>query len=230
MFLVRETSHYLREEIAQTQPRHTSPSFRGSLIASLRDRTLLSCSQAGLVTKINDATAWGLVPLFLAAQGMDVVNISIIAAIYPQVWGLTQLGTGFLSDHLGRKPLIVAGMLLQGLGISLMAIGDGLLFWIIGSTVLGVGTAAVYPTLIAAVGDHSHPMRRASQIGIYRWYRDGGFIVGGLLAGLMADAQEFRVAFLVISGINIFSAFLVVVLMVEPLTRRQLAREPSAPG
>ena len=230
MFLVRETSHYLREEIAQAQPMDSSPSFRDSLVASLRDRTLLSCSQAGLVTKINDATAWGLFPLFLAAQGVGVVNISIIAAIYPQVWGLMQLGTGFLSDHLGRKPLIVAGMLFQGLGIILMAIGDGLLFWIIGATVLGVGTAAVYPTLIAAVGDRSHPMRRASQIGIYRWYRDWGFVVGGLLAGLVGDAQGFRVAFLVISVINIFSASLVGVLMVEPLTSRRLVRKLSDPG
>ena len=216
--VVRETGHFLRGEASQHKLSR-SPTFRDSFISSLRNRSLLSCNQAGLVTKINDATIWGLFPLFLASQGLDVARIGIIAAIYPLVWGAGQLWTGLMSDRLGRKSLIVTGMLLQGLGISLAVTGEGFFFWIASATVLGIGTAAVYPTLIAAVGDQAPPARRASAIGIYRWYRDGGFIFGGLLGGLVADAQGFRLAFLVISAINVFSAVIVKVLMTEPIKR-----------
>ena len=181
------------------------------------------------MTKINDAAVWGLFPLFLASQGLDVVRIGLVAAIYPQVWGVTQLGTGFLSDHVGRKRLIVGGMLLQGLGISLAASAGGLPVWVGSAILLGVGTAAVYPTLIAAVGDSSPPMRRASAVGIYRWFRDGGFVVGGLLAGLVADAQGFHAAFLVIASTNVVSALLVAALMTEPSRARSFVRSSPDP-
>ena len=226
--LVEETIHHSRREATQNPKLAGTPSFWDSIVASIRDRTFLSCSQAGLVTKINDATVWGLFPLILASQGLDVVRIGVVAAIYPQVWGVSQLGTGFLSDRWGRKPLIVVGMLLQGLGVSLAALAEGLPFWIATAVLLGIGTAAVYPTLIAAVGDSSPPMRRASAIGIYRWFRDGGFVVGGLLAGLVVDAQDFQAAFLVIAGINFFSGFLVAVMMTEPSWGGAPAR--SVPG
>ena len=219
-----ETIHHTRKEAAQDPNRIGPRSFWGSFGVSLRDRTLLSCNQAGLVTKINDATVWGLFPLFLASQGAGVVSIGVVAAIYPQVWGLTQLGTGVLSDRIGRKPLIVVGMLIQAVGISLAASAEGLAFWITSAALLGVGTAAVYPTLIAAVGDSSPPMRRASAIGIYRWFRDGGFVFGGLLAGALADAQGFEAAFLVIAGINLVSALLVAALMTEPSGARSSSR------
>ena len=168
------------------------------------------------MTKISDATIWGLMPIFLDSQGLGVAKIGIVAAVFIQVWGVTQFGTGFLSDHVGRKLLISIGMTVQALGISLLALGDNFPFWIGGAAVMGIGTAAVYPTLIAAVGDHAHPLRRASSIGLYRWYRDGGFVVGALIAGLLADALGFRLAFLLIGVISLFSAFLVQVLMVEP--------------
>ena len=227
--LVRDTIHYPQEEATQN-PEWTGPgSFWGSFAASLRDRTLLSCNQAGLVTKINDAAVWGLFPLFLAAQGIDVVRIGLVAAIYPQVSGVTQLGTGFLSDHAGRKPLIVGGMLLQGLGISLAASAGGFPVWIGSAILLGIGTAAVYPTLIAAVGDSSRPLRRASAIGIYRWFRDGGVVVGGLLGGLVTDAQGFHAAFLVIAGINVVSALLVAALMTEPSRARSFVQRSPNP-
>ena len=193
--LVRETIHHSREEAAQSLEGSGPGSFWASFVASLRDRTLFSCNQAGLVTKINDATVWGLFPLFLTAKGLDVVRIGVVAAIYPQVWGAFQLGTGFLSDRLGRKPLIVVGMLLQGLAISLVAWAEGFPIWIASAIVLGTGTACVYTTLTAAVGDSSPPMRRASAIGIFRWFRDSGFVVGGLVAGVVADAQGFQTAF-----------------------------------
>ena len=227
--LIRDTIHYSQEEATQN-PEWIGPrSFWGSFGASLRDRTLLSCNQAGLVTKINDAAVWGLFPLFLASQGLDVVRIGLVAAIYPQVWGVTQLGTGFLSDHVRRKRLIVGGMLLQGLGISLAASAGGLPVWVGSAILLGVGTAAVYPTLIAAVGDSSPPMRRASAVGIYRWFRDGGFVVGGLLAGLVADAQGFHAAFLVIASTNVVSALLVAALMTEPSRARSFVRSSPDP-
>jgi MFS family permease len=228
--LVKETIHYSRREATQDPARTGQSSFLDSFVASLRDRTFLSCSQAGLVTKINDATVWGLFPLFLAAQGLDIVRIGLVAAIYPQVWGVTQLGTGFLSDRVGRKPLIVAGMVLQGLGISLGASAEGLTPWIGSAILLGIGAAAVYPTLIAAVGDSAPPTRMASAIGIYRGFRDGGFVVGGLLAGLLADAQGFQGAFQVIAGINFFSAILVASMMTEHSRRRSPVRSVPDPS
>ena len=227
VLFVRDTIHYSQKEATQNPERIGPRSFWGSFGASLRDRTLLSCNQAGLVTKINDAAVWGLFPLFLASQGLDVVRIGLVAAIYPQVWGVTQLATGFLSDHVGRKPLIVVGMVVQGLGISLAASAGGLTVWIGSAILLGIGTAAVYPTLIAAVGDSSPPMRRASAIGIYRWFRDWGFVVGGLLAGLVAEAQGFHAAFLVIAGINVVSAMLVAGFMTEPSRARGFVRSST---
>ena len=218
-FLIRETRNYPLEEAAESYRELRPPTFWHTFVVSLRDRTLLGCNQAGLVTKINDATIWGLMPLFLDSQGLDVAKIGIVAAVFIQVWGVTQLGTGLLSDRVGRKPLISMGMVIQALGVSLLALGNNFPFWIGGAAVMGVGTAAVYPTLIAAVGDHTHPLRRASTIGLYRWYRDGGFVVGALLAGLLADTLGFRPAFLFIGGISLFSAFLVRVLMAEPSRR-----------
>ena len=219
IFFVRDSRQYLHHEMEQTPHGRQPARFWSTFALSLKDRTLFSCNQAGLVTKINDATVWGLFPLFLVSQGLDITRISIVAAVYPQVWGISQLATGFLSDHLGRKPLIVAGMALQGLAISMTALHVGFLFWIGIAAVLGMGTAAVYPTLIAAVGDQAQPTRRASAIGTYRWYRDSGFIFGGLLAGIVSDVHGFNITFLVIGGINILSAFTVARLMSEPLKR-----------
>ena len=216
VLFVRETGHRPREEAAKGPAAGAGPSFGSALVASVRDRTLMSCGQAGLVTKINDATMWGLLPLFLAAQEIELAKIGIVAAVYPQVWGVFQLGTGFLSDYVGRKSLIVLGMLVQALGMWMLALGDGLPLWIAGAAVLGLGTAAAYPNLIAAVGDHAHPLRRASAIGIYRWYRDGGFVVGALIAGLLADLFGFRTAFLVVGGISLVSGLVVAERMEEP--------------
>lgn len=223
IFFVRDSRKYLQEEVEQNPHSHQPARFWSTFVLSLKNRTLFSCNQAGLVTKINDATVWGLFPLFLVSQGLDITRISIVAAVYPQVWGISQLLTGFLSDHLGRKPLIVAGMALQGLAISMTAVVDGFPSWIAIAAVLGIGTAAVYPTLIAAVGDQAQPARRASAIGTYRWYRDSGFIFGGILAGIVADAQGFTATFLVVGGINILSAFTVARLMSD------LPKQPDRP-
>lgn len=213
---VAETAHRPRQEAASAEPPSPAPSFRATFVAGVRDRMLLSCGQAGLVTKINDASVWGLVPLFLASQGVGAIQIGVVAAVYPQVWGVGQLLTGALGDRIGRKPLIVWGMLLQALGIWILAGADGLLQRVGGAGVLGLGTAAVYPTLIAAVGDYAPPLRRASAVGVYRWYRDAGFVVGAVIGGVLADVLGFRTAFAVIGGISALSAAFVAVAMVEP--------------
>ena len=227
---VRETGHRPREEAASAHPPVPAPSFRATFLAGVRDRTLRSCAQAGLVTKINDASVWGLLPLFLIDQEVGAVQIGIVAAVYPQVWGVGQLVTGFLGDRIGRKPLIVWGMLLQALGIWGLAAADGMLQWVAGAGVLGLGTAAVYPTLIAAVGDYAPPLRRASAVGVYRWYRDAGFVAGAVVGGLLADGFGFRSAFLVIGGISALSAAFVAVAMVEPRRPHQASAAQSASG
>ena len=213
---VKETAHRAREEAPRDRRASPVPSFWATFVAGARDRMLLSCGQAGLVTKINDASVWGLLPLLLADQGVGVAQIGVVAAVYPQVWGVGQLFTGSLGDRIGRKPLIVWGMLLQALGIWGLAAAGGLPQWVAGAAVLGLGTAAVYPTLIAAVGEYAPPLRRASAVGVYRWYRDAGLIVGAVLGGLVADALGFRWAYLVIGGISALSAAFVAVAMVEP--------------
>ena len=224
VFLVRDTGHHASEEAASNARQERAPSFWSVFAAAARDRTLMSISQAGLVTKINDATIWGLLPLYLAAQDAKVSTIGIVAFLYPQVWGVCQLGTGFISDYLGRKPLIVLGMLLQAVGMWLLAAGRGFPMWAAGASVLGIGTAAVYPNLIAAVGDRAHPLRRATAIGTYRWYRDSGFVVGALAAGLLADFLGFRPALLIVGGISLLSAAVVKAWMMEPTWRLHRTR------
>ncbi len=152
------------------------------------DPVLRACSQAGLVNNLNDALAWGLAPLYLAANGASASQIGAVAAIYPAVWGLGQLATGWLSDHVGRKPLITLGMLVQGLALGLLVAGGGaFLPALLAAILLGAGTAMVYPTLIAAVSDAVEPRDRAQAVGIYRFWRDSGFVAGGLIAGVVAD-------------------------------------------
>jgi MFS family permease len=148
---------------------------------------LSSASQAGLVNNLNDGLAWGLFPLLYAAHGLSVSQIGILAAIYPGVWGTTQLATGALSDRLGRKWLIVAGMWAQATALGLVAMSTAFGMWALAAVLLGVGTAMVYPTLLAVVGDVAHPAWRARSVGVYRLWRDAGFAVGALVAGLLAD-------------------------------------------
>jgi MFS family permease len=149
---------------------------------------LFSASQAGLVNNLNDALAWGLFPLMFADRGYSLVEIGFLTAIYPAVWGVGQLATGAWSDRIGRKPLIVGGMLLQSIGIASIIWAAG--FWLTAGalTLMGAGTACVYPTLLATVSDVAHPTWRATSIGVYRLWRDGGYVIGALVVGLLADA------------------------------------------
>ena len=162
-----------------------------------------ACAQAGLVNNLNDALAWGLVPLYLAANGASVTEVGVVAAVYPAVWGLGQLLTGWLSDHIGRKPLIVAGMLVQAGALALLVTGGGeFLPALLASILLGAGTALVYPTLIAAVSDAVQPVQRAPAVGVYRFWRDFGLVVGALVSGIVADTLGAGEAIAVVAAVT----------------------------
>jgi MFS family permease len=176
---------------------------------SLKDRNLSSISQAGLVNNLNDGMAWGLFPLVFAASGMSLVEIGWLAAIYPAVWGLGQLYTGGLSDRIGRKGLIVAGMWLQSAGIVILILSNSFIAFAAGAVLLGAGTAMVYPTLLAAIGDVVHPGWRASAVGVYRLWRDLGYAVGAVLAGIIADLAGLNMSMWVIAGLTFASGTLV---------------------
>lgn len=203
-------------------PGAVRPSTR-ELVArvSWRDHALSSASQAGLVNNLNDGLAWGLFPLFFAAAGLSVREIGVLAFAYPATWGIAQLGTGALSDRWGRKWLIVSGMLLQGAALSGMVLMRGFDQWLVAGMLLGLGTAMVYPTLLAAVGDVSHPSWRGTAVGIYRLWRDLGYAVGALLAGALADAFGMSTAIAAIGALTAASGVLVAIRMPETLAAKR---------
>jgi MFS family permease len=188
IFLVRDTSEHVRLEM-RSHPSEQSPlGFREVFaITSLKDRNLFACSQAGLVNNLNDGMSWGVFPLFFSAFGLGVERIGLLKAVYPAVWGTLQVLTGPLSDRWGRKGLIVGGMWVQAAGIFVTVATRSFGRWMLGSVLLGVGTAMVYPALIAAVSDNSHPSWRARSLSVYRFWRDLGYAVGALSAGIIAD-------------------------------------------
>jgi MFS family permease len=176
---------------------------------SWSDRRLFAASQAGLVNNLNDGLAWGLLPLHFAARGLALGEIAVLTALYPATWGLLQIGTGALSDRVGRVPLIVVGMLIQALALAVIAVSDGFLAWAVGAVALGLGTALVYPTLIARVSDLAAPAWRATAIGVYRLWRDLGFAAGAVVAGLIADAAGAPAAVAVVAALTAGSGLLV---------------------
>jgi len=226
IFAVRDTAHHVSlEQDAQggqaTRPLHLGAAFRH---ASVRDPILRSCNQAGLVNNLNDAIAWGLAPLFLAAHGASVRQIAIVAAVYPLVWGAGQLATGWLSDYTGRKPLITAGMLVQAGALGLLVAGGGAFEPSLAAAVLlGAGTALVYPTLLAAVSDASQPHDRARLVGVYRFWRDFGFVVGALIAGFMADSTSPTTAIAIVAVLTAASGLLVAATSWQPRSSLQPA-------
>jgi MFS family permease len=201
-FAVRDTApHVALEQRAHGEQEPAHENLRSAFAhASLRNPVLRACNQAGLVNNLNDALAWGLAPLYLAAHDASLHEIAIVAAAYPVVWGAGQLATGWLSDHVGRKPLIVGGMLVQAGALGLIVAGDGAFApSLVAAVLLGAGTAMVYPTLIAAVSDASQPRDRARVVGVYRFWRDFGFVLGALIAGIGADATSAETAILIIA-------------------------------
>ncbi|WP_427136746.1 MFS transporter [Pseudarthrobacter sp. S9] len=218
VFAVKETRGHAKLEAANHTSAHGAA--HGELsnreiftLTSFRDKSLSSVSQAGLVNNLNDGLAWGLFPVLFAAAGLTIEKIGILAAVYPAVWGAAQLVTGALSDKYGRKWLIVGGMLLQATALSMVAVGQDFGIWLAAAILLGLGTAMVYPTLLAAIGDVAHPAWRARSVGIYRLWRDGGFAVGALLAGILADAYGIPVAVAVVAALTGLSGILVAVRM-----------------
>jgi MFS family permease len=220
---VRETLRHVQAEAREPlSSQHTAErSFAQILLlTSWKDRALFSVSQAGLVNNLNDGMAWGLLPLYFAAQGLSVERISLLAALYPAVWGTAQLVTGALSDRTGRKWMIAFGMFVQAAGIMLMIKSTAFAGWSTASVLLGLGTAMVYPTLIAAVADVAHPTWRASAVGVYRLWRDGGYAIGALLAGGLADLFGIRWAIGVVGALTFLSGLIVAVVMYEPMSQR----------
>jgi MFS family permease len=207
---VRDTGEHVRLEEGAGRGEQAASFGAAFRDGSFREPVLRACSQAGLVNNLNDALAWGLAPLFLAAHGASVRQIAVVAAAYPLVWGAGQLVTGWLSDHVGRKPLISTGMLLQAGALALLVAGDGSLAPSLAAAVLlGVGTAMVYPTLLAAVSDTVRPRERARAVGVYRFWRDFGFVVGAVIAGVGADATSASTAIIVVAVLTAASGLAV---------------------
>ena len=228
VFAVKETLDHVAHEskLTGTAARDTLSQREVITRTSFTDPDLSSVSQAGMVNNLNDGMAWGLFPLVFAAAGMSLQQIGWLAAIYPAVWGMGQLVTGAWSDRIGRKGLIVVGMWTQSAGIVAVALGSGFWSFVLGAVLLGLGTAMVYPTLLAAIGDVAHPSWRASSVGVYRLWRDMGYAVGALLAGLVADAFGLSAATLTIAVLTFASGVVVAVRMRETL-RREASFEPT---
>ncbi len=219
VLFVRETHHHARHEATTHSSADAMPHDLGSgeifVLTSFRENALSAASQAGLVNNLNDGLAWGLFPIFFATQGLSVGRIGILAAIYPAVWGVGQLYTGGLSDRIGRKPLIAGGMMTQAAAIAAMAATSGFWPWAAGAAALGAGTAMVYPTLLATIGDVAHPGWRARSVGVYRLWRDAGFAVGAILAGVLADLVSIEAAIFAVAALTALSGLVVIVRMYE---------------
>jgi MFS family permease len=217
---VRETHHHARHEARTHTPRHGDHQDRLTsrqifTLTSFREPALSAASQAGLVNNLNDGLAWGLYPILFATSGLGVARIGVLVALYPAVWGAGQLLTGWLSDRWGRKWLITAGMLLQAIGIALVAAATGFAVWAVAAVLMGAGTAMVYPTLLAVIGDVAHPTWRARGVGVYRLWRDLGYAIGALIAGITADLLGLRAAIWLIAAITAGSGLIVAVRMYE---------------
>jgi MFS family permease len=211
LLFIRETrAHADHEAKIHSNNSPAEKFFTGKIFlqTSLKDPNLSSISQVGLFNNLNDGMAWGLFPLFFATAGMDLQQIGWLAAIYPAVWGVGQLFTGALSDRIGRKWLIAAGMWVQAVGILVLLPKSGFAYFVCGATLLGIGTAMVYPTLLAAIGDVTHPSWRASAVGVYRFWRDLGYAVGALLSGIIADRFGLRSSIALIAALTFLSGVL----------------------
>ena len=223
VLFVRETRDFVLHEVEQLGTAGGAPASADLPVREIvarttwRDPALSSASQAGLVNNLNDGLAWGLLPLYFAAAGLSVAEIGVISFVYPAVWGVLQLGTGALSDRWGRKWLIAWGMLVQAAALAWMATASGLGPWAGAAALLGVGTALVYPTLLASIGDVAHPRWRGSAVGVYRFWRDSGYAVGALVAGALSDTIGMGGAIGSVAALTAASGLVVAVRMPETL-------------
>jgi len=231
VFAVRDTGEHVELEQQAHAGKSGHATLRSAFAQTTRDPVLRACSQAGLVNNLNDALAWGLAPLYLAAHGADVRQIAVVTAAYPVVWGAGQLVTGWLSDDIGRKPLIVGGMITQAAALGLLVAGGGAFRpSLAAAALLGVGTAMVYPTLLAAVSDASQPRDRARVVGVYRFWRDFGFVLGAVIAGIGADAASPRVAVLIVAALTGASGLLVAATHWQPRPGLRATSIPMTEG
>jgi MFS family permease len=216
LLLVRDTKpHAELESSLRGAPAKTLNIKDVFWTTSLRDRNLSSVSQAGFVNNLNDGMAWGLFPLFFMAKKMNLEQIGVLAAVYPATWGIGQLFTGAWSDRVGRKWLIAGGMIVQAVGIGVVIVASRFAWLATGGVVLGIGTAMVYPTLLAAIADVAQPSWRASSIGVYRLWRDLGYAVGAVLAGITADLLGLSSAMWIVAGVTFASGIIVAFRMTE---------------
>ncbi len=216
VLVVRDTRQHVRLEASGLAKPPSPLSFREVFaLTSFKDRNLFAASQAGLVNNLNDGMSWGIFPLYFTALGLGFERIGILKAVYPMTWGIGQTITGPLSDRWGRKGLIVAGMWVQAAGLLLTGLTGQFAWWFFASVLLGLGTAMVYPSLIAAVSDASPPSWRARSLSVYRFWRDLGYAIGALSAGLIADRFGFAAAILAIGGLTFISGAIVAVAMKE---------------
>jgi MFS family permease len=214
ILLVRDTRDHVRLETAGHTRQVAPISFREIfLLTSFKDRNLFAACQAGLVNNLNDGMSWGIFPLFFVSFGLSVERIGILKAVYPATWGILQIATGPLSDRWGRKGLITGGMWIQAAGLFLTATTSHFEWWLVGSLLLGIGTAMVYPSLIAAVSDASHPSWRARSLSAYRFWRDLGYAIGALSAGIIADQFGLAAAIIAIAALTFVSGVVVAVVM-----------------
>jgi MFS family permease len=231
VLFVRDTSdHVALEQSRDAAPSDETPPQLGEAFAraTYRQPALRSCSQAGLVNNLNDGLAWGLVPLFLAANGAGVASIGLVAAVYPAVWSVVQIGTGHWSDSVGRKLPIVGGMFLQAVALGLLAVSGGAVATAtVAAALLGVGTALVYPTLIAAISDNVSPVARAPVVGVYRFWRDTGYALGAIVAGTVADALGYGGAIGVVAAVTAVSGLWVVIDMPGRTSRTPVVGRPA---
>ncbi|OBF59383.1 MFS transporter [Mycolicibacterium monacense] len=227
---VRETRGHAELEAHSHGDDHVALSNRQIFVrTSFTEPALSSASQAGLVNNLNFGLSWGLFPILFATTGLPVDRIGILVAAYPAVWGVGQLATGALSDRWGRKHLITAGMFTQAAGLAMIATGDTFLWWLAAASLLGAGTAMVYPTLLAAVGDVAHPRWRARAVGIYRLWRDSGYAAGAVVGGVTADLWGLRAAVWAAAAITVASGLMVAARMYETHTERaRQARDDPA--
>ena len=243
VFLAKESIHHARLEAKlhdsapspaaggskapAVSPRH--PSLREIFaLATWKDRDLFSCSQAGLVNNLNDGMSWGIYPLFFSSFGLGVAAIGTIKAVYPAAWGVLQVLAGPLSDRWGRKWLIAGGMTVQAGGIWLTVQVPAYRAWLLGALLQGIGTAMVYPTLLAAISDVAHPEWRATTMGVYRFWRDLGYAIGALISGIVADLLGMRAAIQVVAALTLISGLQVAIRMQETLGSKRFVL--GAPG
>ena len=225
-FLIRETLPYAKLEASLSKASSQNAFLEEKLTlkqvvakVSFRDRTLFSCSQAGLINKLSDTAVWGLVPILMAEEHFSIATIGLVGSIYATTWGVLQLVSGAWSDRVGRKLPIALGQWVNGLGVALILFTHSLGFWILSAFFMGMGTAFIYPVLLSAVGDAAHPGWRSSALGVYRMWRDGGYAIGGILLGFGADFFGLRQVFGVLAMLVMLSGLLVVFLMRETLRR-----------